>query len=291
MTIESFIPTIWAADLQENLNDTHIFAQPNVVNRKYEGEIKGFGSSVRINTIGRITISNYTRNTNITAAETLNLADMALVIDQGKVFHFYIDDVDKAQMRADIRADAMKEASWGISETIDVFLATTINTGVDGTGNDITNGTPLTIGQGVGEIDAYGITVRLMERLDVANTPRGGRWLVVPPFFEAHLRLDSRFVSFGTPANRDVARGDAIGRLADFTIYKSNNLPSGASSSTVILGGYNGAVTFAEQLQEMEAYKPEQRFGAAVKGLHVYGAKVTRPENLVAAEVIAGAYY
>ena len=41
------------------------------------------------------------------------------------------------------------------------------------------------------------------------------------------------------------------------------------------------SIAFAEQLSEIEAYRPELRFADAVKGLHLYGAKVVYPEEMV----------
>ena len=41
------------------------------------------------------------------------------------------------------------------------------------------------------------------------------------------------------------------------------------------------AVAFAEQLSEVEAYRPELRFADAMKGLHLYGAKIVYPEEMV----------
>ena len=49
--------------------------------------------------------------------------------------------------------------------------------------------------------------------------------------------------------------------------------------------GYRGAITFAEQIAKVEAYRPEKRFADALKGLHLYGAKVTRPGALGTARV------
>lgn len=49
--------------------------------------------------------------------------------------------------------------------------------------------------------------------------------------------------------------------------------------------GYRGALTFAEQIAKVEAYRPEKRFADALKGLHLYGAKVTRPGALGVARV------
>ena len=50
MTLNNFIPQIWSARLLQNLNEAHVFA--NLVNRDYEGEIKGVGDTVKINAIG-----------------------------------------------------------------------------------------------------------------------------------------------------------------------------------------------------------------------------------------------
>ena len=44
------------------------------------------------------------------------------------------------------------------------------------------------------------------------------------------------------------------------------------------------AIAFAEQLSEISAYRPEKRFADAVKGLHLYGAKVVYPNELVVIE-------
>ena len=45
------------------------------------------------------------------------------------------------------------------------------------------------------------------------------------------------------------------------------------------------AIAFAERLSEIEAYRPEKRFADAVKGLHLYGAKVVYPDELVLLDI------
>ena len=68
-------------------------------------------------------------------------------------------------------------------------------------------------------------------------------------------------------------------------ILKSNNVPNTAGEKYKIIAGHSIATSYAEQIVSVETYKPEKRFGDAVKGLHVYGAKVLRTGNL--AELIA----
>ncbi len=70
-----------------------------------------------------------------------------------------------------------------------------------------------------------------------------------------------------------------IGEAAGLTILKSNNVPNVAGAKYKIIAGTNMAYSYAEQIINIETYKPEKRFGDAVKGLHVYGGKLLRPKG------------
>lgn len=275
MTINTFIPQVWAGRLLANLNNAHVFAK--TANLDYEGEIRGMGSSVRINAMGRITISDYARNTDISGPEQLQLADQSMVIDQGKYFNFAVDDVDARQARASLMDQAMAEASWGLAEAVDDYIAAQLTANV-ATANVLS---AATVGNGSNEKSAYQVLAALDVKLTESNVPRPARWVVVPPWFEGLLRTDQRFVSFGTPQNRQNLRGDPIGEAAGFNVYISNNVPSG----TDVLAGYSGAHSYAEQVDKTEAFKPEKRFSDAMKGLLIYGHKVTRPSAL--AKIVA----
>jgi hypothetical protein len=41
------------------------------------------------------------------------------------------------------------------------------------------------------------------------------------------------------------------------------------------------AIAFAEQISDIEAFRPEKRFADAVKGLHLYGAQAIYPNEMV----------
>ena len=62
-------------------------------------------------------------------------------------------------------------------------------------------------------------------------------------------------------------------------LLKSNNVKYSGSDFKV-MAGYPGAITLAEQISKVEAYRPQLRFADAVKGLHLYGVKVVRPSGL-----------
>lgn len=297
----NFIPQVWAAALLENLRPAHVYA--NVVNRDYEGDIKAYGDTVRINNIGGVTISDYTKNTLNLTPELLDGAGQVLTINQGKYFYFYLDDVDKAQQRPQIMEAAMREAAWGIADKTDSFLATTI-AGAVATANQLDGGATRIVGTGAGDSDAYETLVDLRKALDLANVPANDRWCVIDPNFLAVLMKDVRFTSFGTSQNLDFVRnGPGTNNLGDTTpnvgagvegpgagmlskmvgmqVYVSNNVPVTGTTYT-ILAGYKGAATFAESIAEgsPEAYRLQTGFGDAVRSLHVYGATVARPNAL-----------
>ena len=120
--------------------------------------------------------------------------------------------------------------------------------------------------------------------LDKANVPKQGRWVVMPPEFEGLMLLDPRF-AYNTPNSNGRLENGEVARAAGFGIHISNNVPNTSSTKYKIIASYNGAATRAEQILKTEAYRPEKRFSDAVKGLHVYGAKVTRPNEIAVATV------
>ncbi len=289
MATDNFIPEIWSAQLLVNLKNDLVFASPQVANRNYEGEVSAYGDTVRINSIGAVTVGDYVKNVNHNGPEVLNDSQQVLVIDQAKMFNFQIDDVDRAQQNPKLMGAAMAEASFAMGNVVDSFMAALLFAGVPA-GNvvsDVTLDTSdIVAGTGRGYGAVYEAFVDLGVKLDQHNAPTAGRYAVVTPQILGHLRKDPRFVSFGTEANRAVIANGNVGRIADFDILVSNQSVAGDGGGEQILAGHNWATTYADQVAEIRAYRPELRFADAVKGLHVYGAKVIRPELLARTEIL-----
>ena len=297
MSIFNFNPTLWSKGFLVNLNKAHVHA--DVMNRDYEGEIKLVGDTVKISSIGRVTVNSYTRNsgmggsaatptvTGIARPEILQGSSLFLAITEGDYFNFAIDDVDAYQQKPKLMDKAMKEAAYAMANAVDQFCNSTLQTGVSGTTDATGNRlSARTIGVGAGDDDAYEALVDLGVKLKEADVT-GEMWAIVPPWFVGMLQKDVRFTNYGTSENRATLLNGRIGRAAGFEILQSNNL-SGATSGTLaaaggvytILAGVKEAATFAEQVDSIEAFRPQDGFHDAVKGLHLYGAKVTRPYAL-----------
>lgn len=277
MALNNFIPTIWSARLLVNLQKALVYGQTGVVTRDYEGEIQGVGSSVKINAIGAVTVGTYIKNTDIDPAETLSDATQTLTIDQQRYFNFQIDDIDRAQQKPKVMDAAMREAAYALANAADQYIAS-LYTGID-SGNRIGwTGTPKTDLDTAGK--PYEYLVDLGVLLDEDNVPQAGRFVIVPPWFHGLLLQDAKFVATGGSNAEATLRNGIVGEAAGFTILKSNNVPNTTSTEYRIIAGHPMAWSFAEQINSVEAYRPEARFADAMKGLHVYGAKIVRPTCL-----------
>ena len=96
-------------------------------------------------------------------------------------------------------------------------------------------------------------------------------------------------------------RNGFSGTLLGYQLHVTNQVPQGnpadaaateagvATGNRVWCGRGNEVVTFANQITENEAYRPEKRFGDAVKGLMVYGVKTVLPARLRYIDVLKGA--
>jgi hypothetical protein len=287
-SLNDFVPELWSSIILEKLRKALVFGQAGVVNKDYNGEIQQYGDTVRINSISDPTISDYVKNTDLDSPETLNDSQKTLTITEAKSFNFQVDDIDKVQQNPKVMNFALGRAGYRLADVADQFIAAKLAQGC--TENFIgTQASPIVAPQpDAGTDGAYELLVDLSVMLDEQNVPTEGRWAVIPPWYHGTLVKDQRFVSY---AAVDVLYNRQIGEAAGFSIMASNNVPqltpggSGTAPTTnrdIILAGHEMAFSFAEQINSVEAYRPERRFADAVKGLHLYGGDVIRPEAVAA---------
>ena len=137
------------------------------------------------------------------------------------------------------------------------------------------------------------VIARMARLLDQQNVDSQGRWLVVDPVFMEVLKdEDSRLFNQDFGQSGGIRSGEVIGNLHGFRVFSSNNLPSigtgpattgGTNSSNfgIIVAGHDSAVATAEQINKTETYRDPDSFADIVRGMHLYGRKILRPEALV----------
>lgn len=274
MAITTFIPELWAAKLLEHLDKAHIATA--FVNREYEGEIRRMGDTVHINQIGDITVKSYTRNTDIAAPDLLDTTKQDLVINQAKYFNFALDDLDKVQAAGELLDPATQRAAYAINDTVDSFIFTYL-------ASQATEGNTIALGTVTDPKKAYEALVKIRTAFAKANVPTGTWQAAADPAFIGLLLQDDRFVKAGIGEQYSALQNGYVGRAAGINIYESNNVAEGS-----VIAAPAFATTFAEQIVEVEAYRPEKRFADAVKGLDVYGIKTLYPATIIKATFTIG---
>lgn len=279
MAITNFIPEVWSAKLLTALEKNLVYGAAGVVNRDYEGEISQFGDTVHITNLVDPTIGSYTAHTDITI-EDVDDGTATLIINQSPYFAFEVDDIEKRQARGGVLDEQARRAAYLLRDKADQYVAGLMATGVDA-GNVIAEST-------VTSATAYDTLVDLGTLLTEDNVPFEGRWAIVTPKFYGLLLKDDRFVASGSESGSATLANGVVGSAAGLSIRVSNNAPDGpgAGAGKLVIAGTSIATTYAEQIAKVESFKMEKRFNEAIKGLHLYGAKVVRPTALAAADVI-----
>lgn len=273
MSVSNFIPELWSKRINRKLRKSLVFG--SVVNTDYEGEIGSGGDTVKINSIGDVTIGNYVPNSTSITPEQLNDYQTTLLIDQKKYFAFKVDDVDKAQVNANVMDEAMQSAAWGLKNAADESIAALYT----GAGNTITT-------TAIDSTNAFAAVLTLGQYLSQENVPEDGRWLVIPPWFKTKLLLAKALVT-DNGAAADAFTNGKVGRVGGFDVYESNNVANDGTTY-YIMAGTRKAISFAAQVNKIEAYRPEASFSDAVKGLYVYGTKVVYPDALAVLTATVG---
>lgn len=269
MAITNFIPTVWSENLYQELDKKYIGVAN--CNRDFEGEIHEKGNTVRICGVGEVVVSEYTKNSNMNAPATLSDNARELKIDQAKYFNFQIDDIDRAQSSPKLMEAAMKNAASALANDADDYIFSLY-------------------GQAGSSIKCDDVTVDNVVDLIIdartklfTNNVSDPEDIVIEVTPEIAGLIMKAKVSLSTD-NTDVMETGCIGAIGGCKIFVSNNvkkLEGNTGYQHKCYARTKRAIAFAEQLSEIDAYRPELRFADAVKGLHLYGAKVVYPNEFV----------
>lgn len=269
MAITNFIPTVWSENLLTSLDKQYI-AVSNC-NRDYEGEIKNKGSVVKICGVGDISVSNYTKDTDMSSPQALSDTVSELAIDQAKFFNFQIDDIDKAQCTPKLMEAAMRSAASAMANEADKYVYSLYNdAGKNVFHEDISDGKL---------IDSIIAARQVLYENNV--TDNNSVVLEVSPKIASIILKEKLAVT----NSAETLENGYIGSVAGCKVYVSNNITRVTDDVGDVyhkcIMRTTRAIAFAEQLSEIDAYRPEKRFADAVKGLHLYGAKVVYPSEMV----------
>ena len=271
-----------------------------ITNTDYSGEISSFGDSVKIIKEPTITVYQYERGADVTQTKLTDV-ESTLIVDVANAFKFKVDDIESAMSHVNFKEVASSSAAYALRDAFDAGVIAKMFAGVsasspnhilgsdnatdlaagtfDGTGN-------LDIGFASTEHDPLDVMAHMARLLDEQNIPEEGRWFLAPPsFYEQLSQASSKLMSVDFNAGQGSIRNGLVssGKLRGFDMYKSNNVPATSAAAGQILAGHVSSTATAQTITSTEVLRDPDSFGDICRGLHVYGAKVLRPDALVSA--------
>lgn len=266
-TITQFQQTIWSKSILRSLNK--ITSLRNHCNFQYEKDSKN-AKEVKILSVNRPTIRTYVPGTAITR-ESATDSSLLMKIDQYRYFNFEVEDIVKAQSVPGLMEALTDEAGKGLALEGDKYVAELIKAEVDGGNVEASEVVTLTkenametVENGFASLYANDCKVSDMFYLEVS-----------PKAFTTY-RMALTELSTNNP---EILKKGAVGKINNAYVCIENLLPTGEGSVYNILRT-DKAVAFAEQIDKVEHYRPEDAFTDAVKGLYVFGGLVVRPKEI-----------
>lgn len=293
-----FLPKVYSKQVLNFFRKASVIEA--ITNTDYAGEIAAFGDSVRIIKEPTITVYQYERGQDVTQTK-LTDEEVTLVVDTANAFKFIVDDIETNMSHVNFRDVATSSAAYSLRDAFDEGVLAAMFSGVSssspdhvigadaaaGTGGvaETTASVDLLGGDGTG-VDAIDLMARMARLLDDQNIPEEGRWFVAPPsFYEELSQSGSKLLSVDFNAGQGSIRNGLVssGKLRGFDMYKSNNIGATSTATGKVLAGHISSTATAQTITSTEVIRDPSSFGDIVRGLHVYGAKVLRPEALVSA--------
>ena len=267
--------TIWHKAYERAL--ATITSLRNHCDFKYEQDSKDATKVIVLNAV-RPTVRNYVPGTAITR-DAVSATKKEIDIDQFRYFNIGLDDIYKAQSVPGAMEATAKEGSLALSEEGDKYVASIVKAGVEATTPTIasTTATAPTKTNAVDLVEngfeiLYGNNCKVSENY----------WLEICPKF--HKVLRPAIIETLTN-NVEMAKKGIVGKYGNANITIENLLPKGqttaANDTTYNFLRTEHAVAFVEQINKVEAYRPQDSFEDALKGLYAFGAEVVRPEEIV----------
>lgn len=282
-TITEFQQTIWSKSILRSLEK--ITSLRNHCNFQYEKESKN-AKEVKILSVNRPTIRTYVPGTAITR-ESATDSSQLLKLDQYRYFNFEVEDIVKAQSVPGLMEALTDEAGKGLALEGDKYVAKIIKDDVEAEAEDepantvsvsptvitlTTENAMASVEDGFATLYANDCKVSDMFYLELA-----------PKVFTTYRQQLTEL----STNNPEILKKGAVGKINNAYVCIENCLPTGKSAEGKPADDvyYNilrtdKAIAFAEQIDKVEHYRPEDAFTDAVKGLYVFGAKIIRPKEI-----------
>jgi N4-gp56 family major capsid protein len=287
----NFIPEIWSDEIvaayKKNLVAANLIKKMNFRGKK--------GDTVHIPSPARGAASAKVAANAVTLQASTN-TDIAVLINQHYEYSKLIEDIAEVQALTSMRQFYTDDAGYALAKQVDssvIQLGRGVNGG-DGTA-DYTgaysgaDGTTAYTGTAGALTDAA--IRRSIQRLDDADVPMDGRFLIVPPSSRNTLMGLARYTEqafVGETGMGNTIRNGEIGNLYGIPVFVSSNADTATDGDRICLLGHKDFAVLVEQqgIRAQTQYKQEF-LGTLFTSDTIYGVKELRDGSAVALAVPA----
>ena len=279
MSYKNFIPTVWNEAINRELEKDCVFVED--CNRKYEGDVKQIGDSVRILGVGKPTIKHIARadaTKDIDAPEEIEDTSVTMNINQIAYFNYMVGDIDKKQAVGGVMEALNEESGEGIADDIDQYIANLAkqkeavklyDSALKVVAKETTTSGEIYV------LDALDKALEALYKNNVKATTK-----IVATVSPTFLTLLKKAYRFEDTNNSKLMKNGYVGMYNTIKIKMSNNVAKDANGNELIQVKTQRAIAFANPLTHTEPYRPEKKFADAVKGFTLYDAKIVRPKEM-----------
>jgi len=287
-----FISEIWSAKMQKKFYNTCNLTA--ISNTDYQNEIKNQGDTVIIRGIPDISIGDYQKGMTLDIQHPEQAA-VTMLIDKGKYFNIYVDDVDSVQSDIDLLNKFTDAAGRdnAIAVETDVLARMPADAHASNYG---ANAGAISAGFNLG---ASGSPIQItaanvLDYIVDCGTVLGENkvqdedcWMLVPEWMAGLIQKSDLQDASLSGDSKSVLRSNLLGKIGRFNILKSNLLPTVAATTDAsgfkcyyVMFGHKDATSFANQYIKVQKLTSELTFAQIVRGLNVYGSKVVNSQGL-----------
>ena len=266
-TVSSFKQVIWSKSILKSLEK--ITSLRNHCNFQYEKDTKN-AKEVKILNVNRPSIHRYVPGTAL-ERESIQDGEQTLKLDQFYYYNYEIEDIDKAQSVPGLMEAATDEAAQGLSLKGDEYVAEIVKAAADAGEIAVSSEITLTKSNAIESVEAG--FVKLYENDCKINDTF---YLELAPKVYSLFKQNLTETSTNNP---ELLKKGAVGKYNNALVCIENCLPTSETATYNILRT-DKAVAFAEQIDKVEKYRPDDAFTDAIKALYVFGAKIVRPKEI-----------
>lgn len=301
----TFIPEIWSDEViaayETNLVLAPLTRKLSMVGKK--------GDTIHIPKPVRGAATAKAAGTAVTIQEHSD-TQLDVVVNQHFEYSTMIEDIVEVQAQSSLRKFITSDAGYALAKNVDDnlftratefgdggYVAAPSNTGIDHVCSNAyynVSGVPTLYAVDVvnGALAASAFSDAffrsMLQKMDDADVPMDGRYMVIPPSARNAIMGIDRYVSSDFVNGQGVVNGK-IGTLYGVDIYVSSNCPvvevaAQNTASAVDLRGailaHKDTIIFAEQKGIRSQVQYKQEFlGSLYTADRIYGTKVARPES------------